>query len=218
MSEDSLYQKSNIKRLPELSKLAPEAFKAFSQFDKMALADGVIPQKIKELIAVAVAHVTGCPYCIDIHVKNAKNLDVSKEEMSEVILVATALKAGSAMAHGVNALQAYDGNDEDDLYAKSNISRLKEFEQLSPEAFKAFTKLDKEAMEPGRISQKDKEMIAVAVAHVTGCPYCIEIHTNNAKGLDISRAEMSEAVLVGTALKAGSAVAHSVNALNAYDD
>lgn len=218
MSEESLYQKSNIKRLPELSKLAPEAFKSFSEFDKAALADGEIPQKTKELIAVAVAHVTGCPYCIDIHVNAAKKLEASKEEMAEAIMVATALKAGSAMAHGVNALQAYDGNNEGNLYAKSNISRLKEFAKLAPEAFKAFTQLDKEAMQPGQISQKDKELIAVAVAHVTGCPYCIEIHTNNAKDLNVSKEEMGEAILVGTALKAGSAVAHSVNALNAYGD
>lgn len=218
MSEESLYQKSNIKRLPELSKLAPEAFKSFSEFDKAALADGEIPQKTKELIAVAVAHVTGCPYCIDIHVNAAKKLEASKEEMAEAIMVATALKAGSAMAHGVNAIQAYDGNNEGNLYAKSNISRLKEFAKLAPEAFKAFTQLDKEAMQPGQISQKDKELIAVAVAHVTGCPYCIEIHTNNAKDLNVSKEEMGEAILVGTALKAGSAVAHSVNALNAYGD
>ncbi|KKK34598.1 alkylhydroperoxidase [Salinicoccus sediminis] len=217
MSEESLYQKSNLERLPELSKLAPEAFKSFSQFDKAALADGVIPQKTKELIAIAVAHVTGCPYCIDIHVNNAKGLEVSREEMGEAILVATALKAGSAMAHGVNALEAYDGSNEGDLYKKSNISRLKEFSKLAPAAFKAFTQLDREAMQPGEISQKDKELIAVAVAHVTGCPYCIEIHTNNAKDLDVTKQEMAEAILVGTALKAGSAVAHSVNALNAYD-
>lgn len=217
MTQESLYQKSNIKRLPELSKLAPDAFKAFSQFDQAAVADGVIPQKTKELIAVAVAHVTGCPYCIDIHVNAVKKLEASKEEMTEAIMVATALKAGSAMAHGVNALQAYDGSNEDELYAKSNIDRLGEFAELAPDAFKAFIQFDKKAMKPGLINQKDKELIAVAVAHVTGCPYCIEIHAKNAKSLDVTREEMAEAIMVGTALKAGSAVAHSVNALNAYD-
>lgn len=216
MSGDSLYQKSNLKNLPELSELAPDAFKKFNAFDQSAVADGVIPQKTKELIAVAVAHVTGCPYCIDIHVNNAKKLEASKEEMSEAIMVATALKAGSAMAHGVNALQAYDGENEE-LYQKSSIKRLSEFGELSPEAFKAFNQFDKEAMKPGLISQKDKELIAVAVAHVTGCPYCIEIHTKNAKSLDVSREEMAESIMVGTALKAGSAFAHSVNALETYD-
>ncbi len=108
MTQDGMYQKSNIERLPELSKLAPDAFKSFAQFDKAAVADGLIPRKTKELIATAVAHVTGCPYCIDIHVNAVNKEEASKEEMAEAIMVGTALKAGSAVAHGVNALNAYD--------------------------------------------------------------------------------------------------------------
>ena len=57
---------------------------------------------------MAAAHATGCPYCIDLHVQQAKKKEASKEEMAEAIMVATALKAGSALAHGVNALNAYD--------------------------------------------------------------------------------------------------------------
>lgn len=217
MEKNSLYQKSYIRRLSELAKLAPDTFKAFAEFDKLALADGMIPKKMKELIAIAVAHVTGCPYCIDAHVSNAKKLEVSKEEMTEAIMVATALKAGSALAHGLNALQAFDGENNEDLYQKTNIARFKEFNELNTDAFRGFNKFDLEAMKPGLLSKKDKELIAVAVAHVTGCAYCIEIHTNNAKKLDVSREELAEAIFVATALKAGSALAHSVNALNAYD-
>lgn len=217
MAQDSLYQKENIKRLSEFSKLAPDAFKSFAALDGAAVEEGVIPRRTKELIAIAVAHVTGCPYCIDIHVNAAKELDVSKEEIAEAILVATSLKAGSAMAHGVNALQAYDGNNDGDLYEASNIDRLGEFAKLAPDAFRAFAQLDKEAVKPGEVSGKDKELIAIAVAHVTGCPYCIEIHTANAKKLDVTKEEMAEAILVATSLKAGSAMAHGVNALNAYD-
>jgi len=218
MTQETLYEKGNINRLSEFTKLAPDAFRSFAAFDKAAVADGVIPRRTKELIAVAVAHVTGCPYCIDIHVNAAKELDVSKEEIAEAIMVATGLKAGSAMAHGVNALQAYDGNNDGELYEKSNINRLGEFAKLAPDAFRAFAQLDKEAVKPGKVSGKDKELIAVAVAHVTGCPYCIEIHTANAKKLDVTKEEMAEAILVGAALKAGSAMAHGVNALNAFDE
>jgi AhpD family alkylhydroperoxidase len=217
VTNDSLYQKSYIRRLPELANLAPDTFKGFAEFDKLALSDGLIPKKTKELMAVAVAHVTGCPYCIDSHVSSSKRLKVSKEEMAEAIMVATALKAGSALAHGLNALQAYDEDNNEELYQKSNMARFKEFAELSPEGFRSFNQFDREAMKPGLISRKDKELIAIAIAHVTGCPYCIEIHTKNAKRLGISREELAEAILVATALKAGSALAHSVNALNAYD-
>ncbi|CAM3308189.1 carboxymuconolactone decarboxylase family protein [Filibacter tadaridae] len=217
MTTDSLYQKSYIRRLPELAKLSPDTFKAFVKFDQLALSDGLIPRKTKELIAIAVAHVTGCPYCIDAHVTAAKKLAVSKDEMTEAIMVATALKAGSAMAHGLNALQAYDDSNNEELYQKSHMGRFKEFKELNPEAFRAFNQFDQEAMKEGLIVKKDKELIAIAVAHVTGCPYCIEIHTESSKRLGISREEMVEAIFVATALKAGSALAHSVNALNAYD-
>ncbi|MFJ5788654.1 carboxymuconolactone decarboxylase family protein [Lysinibacillus sp. NPDC093197] len=217
MENNSLYQKSSIRRLPELAKLTPETFKAFAEFDKLALSDGIIPKKTKELIAIAAAHVTGCPYCIDAHVTNAKRLEISKEEIAEAIMVATALKAGSAIAHSLNALQAYDGENNEDLYQKSNLARFKELNQLSPEAFRAFNKFDLEALKPGLLSKKDKELIAVAIAHITGCAYCIEIHVKNAKKLEVSREELAEAIFVATALKAGSALAHSVNALNAYD-
>ncbi|MED4134107.1 carboxymuconolactone decarboxylase family protein [Priestia megaterium] len=110
MSKDSLYQKSNINRLGEFSKLSSEAFRAFVSFDQQAMKAGKLSVKEKELIAIAIAHVTGCPYCINVHVKGAKKAQVTKEEMAEAIMVATALKAGSAMAHGVNALNAYDEN------------------------------------------------------------------------------------------------------------
>ncbi|MDQ0889797.1 AhpD family alkylhydroperoxidase [Paenibacillus sp. V4I9] len=108
MSEESLYQSSYLKRLSEMHKLAPEGMKAFSEFSKKATAPGLLSEKTKELIAVASAHITGCAYCIESHTTKAKIVGASKEEIAEAVLVAVALKAGSALAHSVNALNAYD--------------------------------------------------------------------------------------------------------------
>lgn len=121
MSTESLYQKNYFNRLGEFADLAPEAFKAFVKFDSLALKEGVLSTKLKELIAVAVAHTTGCPYCIELHVTQAKNNNASKKETAEAIMVATALKAGSALAHGVNALNTYDGAEEKN-FIKNSIS------------------------------------------------------------------------------------------------
>lgn len=66
-----------------------------------------VKEKEKEFIAIAIAHVTGCPNCIEAHVKGAKKLRLQKKRWLK-LLVATALKAGSAIAHGINALNAYD--------------------------------------------------------------------------------------------------------------
>ncbi|MDM5277440.1 carboxymuconolactone decarboxylase family protein [Paenibacillus silvae] len=215
--QDSLFKKSNFKRIGEFNSVSPEIFKAFISFEKLALAEGKLTAKFKEIIAIAIAHTTGCPYCIEAHVKQAKKNGVSKEEMAESIMVATALKAGSAMAHGVNALNAYDGNDDDELYRASYINRLREFTQLS-DSFKAFGSFDQQALKAGTLSTKEKELIAVAVAHTTGCPYCIDIHTKAAKKAGATKEELAESIMVATALKAGSALAHGVNALVAFDE
>ncbi|RLL43608.1 alkylhydroperoxidase [Oceanobacillus piezotolerans] len=215
---DSLYKKEYFGRIVELKEYAPEAFETFFKFNDQALAEGELSVKLKELIAVAVAHITACPYCIDLHVGNAKKNDSSKEEVAEAIFVATALKAGSALAHGVNGLNAYDNSGDEELYKASYFSRLKEFNTLSEDTFKAFIDFDGKAIKAGKLSVKEKELIAVASAHTTGCAYCIDLHTKNAKKAGASLEEISEAIFVAVALKAGSAIAHSVNALNAYDD
>jgi AhpD family alkylhydroperoxidase len=216
-SKEALYQKSYFNRIGELSDLVPDTFKAFVQFDKLALSEGKLSRKLKELIAIAVAHTTGCPYCIDVHVKAGKAEGVTKEELSEAILVATALKAGSALAHGVNALNAYDEIEDEELYKASYFNRLKEFSALNGDAFKAFVDFDGQSLKESLLSVKEKELIAVAVAHTTGCPYCIDIHTKAAKKAGVTKEELVESIFVATALKAGSALAHSVNALNAFD-
>lgn len=108
LQNDSLYKRSDTKRLVEFTKLSHDSFKSFMEFDHQVLSEGHLSKKFKEVISIAVAHTTGCPYCIDIHTKSAKKAKVTKEEVAEAILVATLLKAGSAMSHGVNALNAYD--------------------------------------------------------------------------------------------------------------
>lgn len=214
--DDSLYKKSYFRRTSELGKLAPDSFKAFNTFTEKALEPGALSGKLKELIAVAVAHVTGCPYCIDVHVPKAKEQQATKEEISEAVFVATALKAGSAFAHGVNALNALDEEEHEALYKAAYFKRISEFSDLNGDAFKAFVHFDQQALKPGKLSGKEKELIAVAVAHTTGCPYCIDLHTKAGKKAGAVLEEIAEAIFVAAALKAGAAFAHGVNALNAY--
>ena len=66
-----MYRKENLTKLEKMDALAPEVMKAFWAFDKAALAAGSISSKNKELIALAVAFTTQCPYCIEIHAKRA---------------------------------------------------------------------------------------------------------------------------------------------------
>jgi AhpD family alkylhydroperoxidase len=97
-----MYDKANLAKLKKLDALAPEAMKAFWAFDKAALADGAIPVKYKELMAVAVALTTQCPYCIDIHSGNARKAGATDAELAETAMVAAALRAGAAVTHATH--------------------------------------------------------------------------------------------------------------------
>jgi AhpD family alkylhydroperoxidase len=86
--------------------LAPEVEKAFQDFSKAAFADGALPRKLKQLIAVAVAHTTQCPYCIRSHTHGALRDGASDREIMEAIWVAAEMRAGGAFAHSNIALDA----------------------------------------------------------------------------------------------------------------
>jgi AhpD family alkylhydroperoxidase len=100
-----MYDMKNLARLKKLGELAPEAFQGFVAFDEAALKEGAIPLKYKELMAVAVALTTQCPYCIDIHANKARKAGASEQELAETTLVAAALRAGGAVTHGTHALE-----------------------------------------------------------------------------------------------------------------
>ena len=85
-------------------KLSVETATAFQDFSQKVFADGVLPAKIKQIIAVAVAHVTQCPYCIKGHTRAALRHGASDEELMEAIWVAAEMRAGAAFAHAVLAI------------------------------------------------------------------------------------------------------------------
>ena len=99
-----MYKKENLTKIKKMNELAPELMKAFWAFDKAAVAAGAIPVKYKELIAVAVAVTTQCPYCIDIHVDGARKAGATEAELTEAAMVAAALRAGAAVTHATHAL------------------------------------------------------------------------------------------------------------------
>ncbi|MDI3260218.1 MAG: carboxymuconolactone decarboxylase family protein [Sinobacteraceae bacterium] len=86
--------------------LAPETLKAFHAFSRQVFADGALDGKTKQLIAVAVAHVTQCPYCIRGHTEAALKAGASEAQIMEAIWVAAEMRAGGAYAHSLLALDA----------------------------------------------------------------------------------------------------------------
>jgi AhpD family alkylhydroperoxidase len=100
-----MYDSKNLAKLQRFGTLAPETWKAFLAFDEAAFKHGSIPLKYKELMAIAVALTTQCPYCIDIHAKRARKAGATEEELAETTLLAAALRAGGAVTHGTHTLE-----------------------------------------------------------------------------------------------------------------
>ena len=107
MSE-SVYHPTTPQLAKHRKELAPAIHDAFENFSRTVFADGALPEKTKQLIAVAVAHVTQCPYCIQGHTKLARRKGNSEEEIMEAIWVAAEMRAGGAYAHSTLALHAMD--------------------------------------------------------------------------------------------------------------
>src|SRR3954451_21851948 len=101
-----MYDMANLKKLPALKAHAPESMAAFEALDRAALADGAIPRKYKELMALAVALTTQCPYCLEVHREAARKAGASEAELAETVFVAVALRAGAALTHGTHLLPA----------------------------------------------------------------------------------------------------------------
>jgi AhpD family alkylhydroperoxidase len=103
------HEASDLKLLSELKKLAPDEFKGFVALDSIVGKEGgAIPRKYRELIAIAIACTTQCPYCMDVHTRNAKRAGATREEVAEAAFVAAALRAGAAATHGTLAVKLFD--------------------------------------------------------------------------------------------------------------
>lgn len=103
-----LYAQSTKDLAQRRRDLAPEVEKAFEQFSSAVFREGALSTKTKQLIAVAVAHVTQCPYCIRGHAKAARRDGATPEEIMEAIWVAAEMRAGGAYAHSALALDAIE--------------------------------------------------------------------------------------------------------------
>ena len=106
---DHYHDAADLKRLKDMRQLAPAEYTAWVGLDQIVgREDGAIPRKYRELIALAVACTTQCPYCLEVHAKAARAAGASRGEVVEASLLAAALRAGGAATHGAMALKFFD--------------------------------------------------------------------------------------------------------------
>lgn len=103
--QNTVYPKPHRQHGVQRQRLSPEQTDAFKAFSRSVFAEGALSAKTKQLIAVAAAHVTQCPYCINAHTDGALGGGATPEEIMEAIWIAAEMRAGAAYAHSVLALE-----------------------------------------------------------------------------------------------------------------
>ena len=98
---DTYYNPEDLKKFPDMAKDAPELGKAFFQYYGKVFEEGALTAREKSLIALAVAHAVQCPYCIDAYTGDALEKGSNREQMTEAIHVAVAIRGGASLVHGV---------------------------------------------------------------------------------------------------------------------
>ncbi|HEX6849535.1 MAG TPA: carboxymuconolactone decarboxylase family protein [Chitinophagaceae bacterium] len=112
MKSIQLYPEATKEISEKRSALTPELTEAFRGFSKSVFKEGALNEKIKQLIAVAVAHVTQCPYCIRSHTRQAMRKGASEQEIMEAIWVAAEMRAGATYAHSAIALDEMESKED----------------------------------------------------------------------------------------------------------
>jgi AhpD family alkylhydroperoxidase len=100
------------------------------------------------------------------------------------------------------------------MYDMEKLSKLASLDKLSPDGMSAFWAFDKASFEPGALSGREKQLIAIAVALTTQCPYCIQIHVDAARKEGATDAQLAETALVAAAIRAGGALTHATHLFN----
>ena len=101
---ETYYQPKDLPRFSEIGEEVPELAKKFFDYYGAVFAEGELTEREKSLIALAVAHAVQCPYCIDAYTQTCHEKGSHTAEMTEAIHVATAIRGGASLVHGVQML------------------------------------------------------------------------------------------------------------------
>ncbi|OGV97617.1 MAG: 4-carboxymuconolactone decarboxylase [Nitrospinae bacterium RIFCSPLOWO2_02_FULL_39_110] len=103
---NTYYNPEDLQKFSSVGKDAPELWKKFNEWYGAVFAEGALTEREKALIALAVAHAIQCPYCIDAYTQASLEKGANKEQMTEAVHVASAIRGGASLVHGVQMRNA----------------------------------------------------------------------------------------------------------------
>ena len=109
---DELVKRSSMKKWGRMKELVPDIMEGWGEFYNAAMKPGHLDVKTKELIMIAVMHAKGCPWCIDSHVRKAREAGATPEEIAEAVAMTALIVSGSALMHHIVAVETQEAMEE----------------------------------------------------------------------------------------------------------
>lgn len=101
---DTYYNPKDLKKFEDVGEFGPELAEKFFNYYGAVFEEGALSAREKALIALAVSHTVQCPYCIDAYTTESLEKGASEEQMMEAVHVASAIRGGSSLVHGVQMM------------------------------------------------------------------------------------------------------------------
>ena len=98
------YKPEDLKKFEDVGDFGPELAEKFFAYYGAVFEEGALSAREKALIALAVSHTVQCPYCIDAYTTESLEKGASEEQMMEAVHVASAIRGGSSLVHGVQMM------------------------------------------------------------------------------------------------------------------
>lgn len=105
---DTYYDPADLARFHEIGEHAPELAEKFFAWYGAVFEDGALTAREKSLIALGVAHAVQCAYCIDAYTKDALERGCDRDQLTEAVHVAAAIRGGASLVHGVQMRRVAD--------------------------------------------------------------------------------------------------------------
>ena len=95
-------------------------------------------------------------------------------------------------------------------YDPADLKKFESMKEGSPKLWEKFSSWYAEVFKEGALSEREKSLIALAVAHAVQCPYCIDAYTEACLEKGSNLEQMTEAVHVASAIRGGASLVHGV--------
>ena len=104
MNEKKYFDPSDLRKFKDITEFQESMGKKFFDWYGEVFKEGALTEREKALIALAVAHVVQCPYCVDAYTTTCLEKGADEEQMMEAVHVGAAISSGAALVTGVQMM------------------------------------------------------------------------------------------------------------------